>query len=131
MAKLSASQLKDRPTKPYDEDDHRGYLDSAPFAEFSLKVHRVVKKLRSPRTAEIKRALGEHREHWLMDALESLKGVGVVEELPSGLMTRWVSKTAPVAREKVPYNSTLVITSSARTQPTVGDAGRGVDSYCG
>lgn len=129
MPKLSASQLKDRPTKIYDEDDHRGYLDSDPFVEFSLKVHRVVKKLRNPRTAEIKRALGEHREHWLMDALESLKGVGVVEELPSGLMTRWVSKTAPVDK-KVEYNRTLVITSSARTQPTVGDAGRGVDSFC-
>ena len=76
-----------RRIEAHDDYDTEGYLESAAFAKFAIKVRGVI---HGPTTiGEIKRALGrECNDRWLMDALDSLVGTGSIVECP-GYRMRW------------------------------------------
>lgn len=68
-----------RRIEAHDDYDTEGYLESAAFAKFAIKVRSVI---HGPTTiGEIKRALGESRiDRWLMDAIDNLLGAGLITE---------------------------------------------------
>jgi hypothetical protein len=62
-------------------EDERGYLDTAPFLDYCVRVARVIGK--TPKTTgEILAKVGNQLQ--LQDALDSLSGAGEVERVQLG-----------------------------------------------
>lgn len=102
-----------RRIEAHDDYDTEGYLESAAFAKFAIKVRSVI---HGPTTiGEMKRALGEKCiDRWLMDAIDSLVGAGAITEC-WGLPSRW--ERSDVKPRQAGYDTRISINPPSVRRP--------------
>lgn len=90
-------------------DEDRGYLDTTDFAKYCLSVHKAIRFL-TPHNAgtigNIKRRFASRNDHrWLMDAIDSLTGIGSITQTTFVSPLKWIVKELPAAKSKKRWNA--------------------------
>jgi|GEM_PF-6897060 len=101
----------------FDMEESYGWLDQPSFSKLCDRIEKVVKRLKRPVEAEIRRQFADTPRDRFGAALESLCGQQRIISMPSGEMTRYSAIKPREVRELRYANNNAPAPPSTRTNP--------------